>query len=192
MISAARTSKTSARGFTLIEIVMVLAIAALVLGGAVGVMVFSTDERDLRDASGEIQILAKRARTISVLHQTPYALEFRPGIVRLLPLSEAGMDEKTTVLGRSIGGEAVEAVGPSGRAPVREEFILDDRMSMFIRRWNTTALLPMSPQVTHVWRFDPDGLCEPVTIRLELNESSAEDSFHPLTANVQDSQLEVK
>jgi prepilin-type N-terminal cleavage/methylation domain-containing protein len=191
-ISAAKTSKKPSAGFTLIELVMVLGISAMVLGGAVTVMVFSTDERDLRNASGEIQLLAKRARTISILHQTPYALEFRPGKVRLLPFSEAGADERKTALGRSIGGDKVERVEPGGRTPVREEVTISGDIAVFIRRWNSDALLPMSERVTHVWRFDPDGLCEPVSVRLVLDESWAEDSFHPLTAGVQDSQLEVR
>src|SRR6478752_6594950 len=93
MISAAKTNK-SPRGFSLLEIVIVLAIIAVILGSAVGLMVFSSDERVLRNTSGEIELLAKRARTIAILHQTPYALEFREGIVRLLPLAQAGMDLK--------------------------------------------------------------------------------------------------
>ena len=78
MTSAAKTTE-SRRGFTLLEIVIVLAIAAVIMGGAVGMMVYSSDERVLRDASGEIEMLAKRARTTAILQQTPYALEFRQG-----------------------------------------------------------------------------------------------------------------
>ena len=57
------------------------------MGGAVGMMIYSSDERVLRNASGEIELLAKRARTTAILQQTPYALEFREGIVRLMPLA---------------------------------------------------------------------------------------------------------
>ena len=104
MISAVKTTRHP-QGFTLIEIVMVLAIAAVIMGGAVGMMVYSSDERMLRDASGEIEMLAKRARTTAILQQTPYALEFREGIVRLMPLAEAGRDEKKTAGGHRIGGD---------------------------------------------------------------------------------------
>lgn len=190
--SAARTSDRS-RGFTLIEIVMVLAIATLLMGGAVALMFYSSDERILRDTSGEIEVLAKRARTISILQQTPYALEFRPGRVRLLPLAEAGNDEKTTALGRSIGGAAAldESKG-AGRGPVREEMTVDSDIAVFIRRWNGSNWLPMSEQTTHIWRFDPDGLSEPVSIRLVVGESSAEDTYHPLTATISESFLEAR
>ena len=58
MISAARTTEPQ-RGFTLIEIVMVLAIAAIVVGGAVGLMIYSSDERNLRNTSGEIEQIGR-------------------------------------------------------------------------------------------------------------------------------------
>ena len=82
---------------------MVLAIAAVIMGGAVGMMVYSSDERVLRDASGEIELLAKRARTTAILQQTPYALEFREGVVRMMPLALAGREEKKTAGGHRIG-----------------------------------------------------------------------------------------
>jgi len=180
------------RGFTLIEIVMVLAIAAMLLGGAVAVMVFSSDERALRDAAGQIELLAKRARTISILQQKPYALEFRPGIVRLLPLAEAGQDEKKTALGHTIGGERVELETPGAAAPVHDQIALDSQMASFIRRWNTEVWLPMSDRIVHVWRFDPDGLCEPLGVRITIGNNYIETTYHPLTATIRDTALEVK
>lgn len=192
MTSAARIDRWRA-GFTLIEVVMVLAIAGVVTGGAVALMVFSSDQRALRNASGEVELLAKRARTISILHQTPYAMEFHPGKVRLLPLAEAGVNETLTALGNTVGGQRVEEAPAEGsRSPVREEYTLPDGMEMLLRRWNGGEFLPMKEKVVHIWRFDPDGLCEPVSIRYVLGESWAEDAYHPLTATIADSQLEVQ
>lgn len=187
MISAARTRSDLRRGFTLLEIMLVLVIAALMLGGAVGMMVYSSDERLLRDASGEIEMLAKRARTTAILQQTPYALEFREGIVRLLPLAQAGRDEKRTLGGHRIGGDPVEDEGGN-----RWELPLESGINVFIRRWNTNDLLPTLKNTVHVWRFDPNGLCEPLSVRLTVDESWSEDTYHPLTATVRDSQLEVR
>jgi hypothetical protein len=45
--------------------------------------------------------------------------------------------------------------------------------------------------VIPAWRFDPDGLCEPITIRLSLEDSYAQDTYHPLTASVTDSEFEI-
>jgi type II secretion system protein H len=186
MTLAAKTNKYRSRGFTLIEIVMVLGIAAVIMGGAVGFMIYSSAERTLRDASGEIEMLAKRARTTAILQQTPYALEFRKGIVRMMPLAQAGRDEKKTALGNDIGGREGDEGGE------RWEFLLEGGMELSIRRWNSSAWLPADKNSVHVWRFDPDGLSEPVSIRLQLGDSWAEDTYHPLTATIRDSQLEAR
>ncbi len=179
MISAVRTNKRAA-GFTLIEIVLVLAIASVVLGGAVGMMVYSSDERVLREASGEIELLAKRARTLSILKQTPYALEFRESAVRLLPLAQAGLQEKR---GRVVEGDG----GDDSR-----QYNLENGMAISILRWNSEKWLPTVKDAVHVWRFDPDGLCEPLSIRYSLDKSSAEDTYHPLTATIRDSALNAR
>ena len=186
MISAVRTNK-ALRGFTLIEIIMVLAIAAIVMGGAVGMMIYSSDERTLRDASGEIELMAKRARVISILNQTPYALEFREGVVRLLPLAEAGRDEKKNA--RKSRGEVAPAEGAANES---RQYVLENGLEISIRRWNSEEWLGTAKNAVHVWRFDPDGLCEPVSIRLSLDKSWSEDSYHPLTATISESQSETR
>lgn len=185
MISAVRTIKVR-RGFTLIEIVMVLAIAGIVMGGAVALMVSSSDERTLRNASGEIELMAKRARTIAILHQTPYALEFRQGVVRLLPLAQAGIHEKATFKSRAMAAPA------AGAADESRQFNLDGGLDLLIRRWNSEEWLATAKDSVHVWRFDPDGLCEPVSVRLSLGKSWSEDTYHPLTATIRESQLEAR
>lgn len=185
MISAARTTKPA--GFTLIEIVMVLAIAAVIMGGAVGMMVYSSDERALRDTSGEIELMAKRARTISILHQTPYALEFREGIVRLLPLAQAGLIERKISRNRRDNDQSAAVDTPENR-----KLPLEPGMSILIRRWNSDTWNSTVKNTVHVWRFDPDGLCEPISIRMVYGNSWAEDTYHPLTATIRESLLEAR
>ena len=186
MISIARKCKGSS-GFSLLEIVMVLTIACMVMGGAVGLMIYSSDEHALRKSSGEIELLAKRARTTAILKQTPYALEFRQGIVKLLPLAEAGQDEKKTAGGHRIGGEPVTPVGGEHR-----QYVLPDGMEVAVRRWNAAEWLATGTNSVHVWRFDPTGLCEPIGVRLTAKRSWREDTYHPLTATIRDSQFETR
>jgi prepilin-type N-terminal cleavage/methylation domain-containing protein len=185
MILAVRTTKPR-RGFTLIEIVMVLAISAIVMGGAIGLMIFSSDERVLRNASGEIELLAKRARTIAILNQTPYALEFREGVVRLLPLAQAGLDLKKSSRQRE------EPEPEAGTGDESRQINLEGGLEISIRRWNSEEWLTTLKKTVHVWRFDPDGLCEPISIRYSLGKSWAEDTFHPLTATISESALEAR
>ena len=188
MILAVRTTKKH-QGFTLIEIVMVIAIAAIVMGGAVGLMVFSSDERTLRNASGEIELLAKRARTISILKQTPYALEFRHGMVRLLPLAQTGVENKK--ISRSNPKRNLQAP-ESASADESRQLALEDGLKISIRRWNSDEWLNTAKDAVHIWRFDPDGLCEPLSVRLALGTSFIEDTYHPLTATIRESQLEAR
>ena len=183
MISAARTIKAP-QGFTLIEIIMVLAIAAVVMGGAMGLMVFSSDERTLRHASGEIELLAKRARTTAILYQTPYALEFRESAVRLMPLAEAGRGEKSI--------SRAEATPAEGAAAESRQLILESGVGLFIRRWNSDTWLGTTKNSVHVWRFDPDGLSEPISVRLTVDKSWLEDTYHPLNATIRESQSETR
>lgn len=184
MTSAVKTTDRR-RGFTLIELVVVLAIAAIVMGGAVGLMVYSSDEHALRRASGEIELLAKRARVTSMLHQTPYALEFRADRVRLLPFAEAGRDERKSTKRRE------ESFASDGSA-TREEFVLKDGMAVFVRRWDSDRWLDTVKRDVHVWRFDPDGLCEPLSVKLALDQSWVADSYHPLTASIRETELEAR
>jgi prepilin-type N-terminal cleavage/methylation domain-containing protein len=186
MTSAARTNERRS-GFTLLEIVIVLAIAAVVMGGAVGLMVYSSDERVLRNASGEIELLAKRARTTAILLQTPYALEFREGSVRLLPLAEAGKDEERTAGGREIGGEEVLT-----ESAERWEYPMEDGVEVLVRRWNSADWQPTRKNAVHVWRFDPNGLCEPLSVKLTLGDSWSEDIYHPLTGAVRENFMEAR
>lgn len=166
---------------------MVLAISAMVLAGAVGMLVYSSDERVLRDISGQIELLAKRARTTAILQQTSYALEFRESRVRLMPLAQAGEDLRKKIRDREIGGQLVET-----QISENNQINLTGGMTILMRHWNSEKWLPIAKDLVRVWRFDPDGLCEPISLRLRLEKSWQEDTYHPLTATIRDSTSEVK
>lgn len=187
MISAVRTTKPRAGGFTLIEIVMVLAIAAVMMGGAVGLMVLSSDERALRKASGKIELMAKKARTMAILNQTAYSLEFSEGAIRLVPLAQAGMDGKKSFSFRKNDPDPKTADADEDR-----QIKLESGMTLSFRHWNSTEWLTTGKKNVHIWRFDPDGICEPISIRLALGDSWGVDTYHPLTATIRDSEFEAR
>lgn len=176
-------------GFTLLEIVIVLAVSALIIGGAITTVVLSSSERKLKNASSEIELLAKKARTAAILHQTPYAIQFRPGTVNILPFAETTEINRTTALGNEIGGTAV---GDTARKTLHDSIAIDPDILLTIRHWNTTDFTTPTENLVPTWRFDPDGLSEPLTVRLTMGESYAQDTYHPLTATIADSELEAK
>jgi prepilin-type N-terminal cleavage/methylation domain-containing protein len=189
MTSAIRTSDRHPAGFTLLEIVVVLTVAAILMGGAVGLFAFNSNERALNDASGEIELLAKRARTMAILQQTSYALEFQDGVVRLMPfaVAVASDGDRKSSRSRRFSDEEQAAMSSDER-----EIFLKDGMALSIRRWSSEKWLKVEKNSAHVWRFDPDGLCEPITVRLTVDESWSEDSYHPLTASIRDQQSEIR
>jgi hypothetical protein len=163
---------------------MALVIASIMVGGAVGLMVYSSDEHSLRRASGEIELLAKRARVTSMLHQTPYALEFRADRVRMLPLAEAGRPLRKS--------KKSDVEIQSDESATREEFRLKDDMSLLVRRWDSKEWLDTVKEDVHIWRFDPEGLCEPLSVKLVLDQSWSADTYEPLTAAIRESELEAR
>lgn len=187
-ISAARNSMNKrAGGFTLLEIVFVLLLISLIVGGAVMFMVSSSDERKLKGASGKIEVMAKRARSIAVLQQKPYAIEFAPGSVKLMPYAEALMQSNQPMRHAAPAGLA-----ESGATPIHETFTPEDGMVLSVQRWGNERWFPIRERERQVWRFDPDGLCEPIGLRINMNQSWMENHFHPLTAAVRESSSEIR
>ena len=125
MTSAPRTLRARGLrgGFTLLEIVIVIAILAVMAGGTVGFLVMNASTRKLQRAATEVESMAKRARAVAMLRRTPYALYFCNGTVRMGPLAEAGvvdpdelaeLDEAgggRRVSGRRRDGDRCAAVG---------------------------------------------------------------------------------
>jgi len=189
-IKTRRTSDTPARGFTLLEIIIVLLVIALIGGGAIGMMALSSDERALSSASVEVEALAKRARTVANLQQRPYALEFFENRVRLMPWAEASLEPGD----REGAAAALEAAGPAEVnrfTTVRDEWAGDEDSRLFLRRWASEIWIPIDSKNREIWRFDPEGFCEPVSVRIQVGKSWAESEFNPLTASIRETTKEI-
>ena len=179
---------STSRGFTLIEIVVVLIIIGLIAAGSIATVVLTSSERTLRNQSSEIEMLAKKARTTAILRQKPYAIVFRMNSIELLPLTQSNEYERTTALGNQIGGSSSD---DETRTNLYQSIKIDSSIRLTIRHWNTASFIAPTENEFPVWRFDPDGLCEPITVRLSINNSYAQDTYHPLTASIADSELEA-
>lgn len=185
--------RPSSQGFTLIEIVLVLTLVALMVGGALAYMVASDDERVLRRSSVEVESLAKRARAVAALQQRPYALEFHEQTVSLMPLAEAMLDprDRAKALEHQEMLQAESAAPASGFSPIHASWTVDEDVRMFVRRWASDAWLPVDMKNRHVWRFEPEGFCEPVGVKFEAGRSWLEAEFHPLTGGIRNEAQEI-
>ena len=178
-------------GFTLLEMVIVLMILALVLGSSITMMVLSKDERTLSSATGELESLAKRARTIAALQQKPYALEFYENRISLMPLAEAMLDPVEREKAGMVLRAADDDEESSSLSVTRDAWVAEDNTEIFVRRWASDTLIPISTKSRQVWRFDPEGPCEPLTVRFRVGKSWSESEFNPLTAGIRDTQSEI-
>ena len=101
-------------------------------------------------------------------------------MVRLMPWAEAlGAEEQAAWEDRL---EATQE-GQSGEA-VRWELSLDNGMASKLRRWDSDEWISIDEDGRQVWRFDPDGLSEPLAIELSLEGGKISMEFNPLTAAV--------
>ena len=195
MISAARIpSKVAARGFTLLEIVIVLLAIAVIAGSAIGMMVLSRDERVLANASGDVGLLAKRARTLASLQQRPYALEFYANRVSLMPLAESVLEPERREAAAAALAATAEETGEQEQNrfnSIHDTWEAEGEMQLFVRRWASDIWIPIDAKTRQVWRFDPEGFCEPLAVRFQLGNSWEVVEFHPLTASVRDRSSEI-
>ncbi len=180
------------RGFTLLEMVIVLALIGLAMGGAMALFITTSAERRLKGTAGDLELLAKRARAVSMVQQTPYAITIFSESVRLSPLVEAGYTDDQ-LRERQDTEEAARDMGlPAPKfSPVRESVSLEG-YAVAVRRWGSDNWVSMLRNDPQVWRFDPNGVCEPMGIRVEYDDGWIEMEFHPLNASIRDRSMEAK
>ena len=78
---------------------------------------------------------------------------------------------------------------------MHDSFVAEDGMVFGVRRWGSDDWIVFNNERNRmVWRFDPEGLCEPISVRIEIDdgESWLEQDYHPLTAAVRDFSMEAK
>lgn len=180
------------RGFTLLEMVIVLALIGLAMGGAMALFITTSAERRLKGISGDLELLAKRARAVSMVQQTPYAITIFEQSARLSPLVEAGYTDDQLRERLDLEEAAMQSGKPSPKfSPVRETVSLEG-FAVAVMRWGSDNWMPMLRSDPQVWRFDPNGICEPMGIRVEYEDGWIEMEFHPLNASIRDRSMEAK
>jgi prepilin-type N-terminal cleavage/methylation domain-containing protein len=180
------------RGFTLLELVIVLALIGLAMGGAMTLFLNNSAERRLRGISADIELLAKKARALAMVQQIPYAITFTESAATLGPLVEAGLTDSERQMKQNIEDQA-SSEGETGLKfrPVREQLPFED-FAISLRRWGAVNWLPMQRQDPLIWRFDPKGMCEPMGVKFEFADGWIEMDFHPLTAGIRDRSMEAR
>jgi len=151
-----KVQRRRSRGYTLLEIAMVVAIIVLIIGAAVPMTSGFTREQRLRDVVRDLLVYAKTARADAMTTGRAAEVIFaKEGFALRRP------GEKEPSESRSL---------PRGMRYVIEPF------------GATKAVRPDGQR----WIFQPTGLCEPLTVRIEADEAWMQVTFDALTAGIAD------
>ncbi|MFM7375745.1 MAG: Tfp pilus assembly protein FimT/FimU [Chthoniobacterales bacterium] len=160
-MTTVRQFRRQPRGYTLIEIALVLAIMVMIIGAAIPLSSGFMREQRLRDVVRELLVLAKTARGEAMTTGRPTGVVFgKKGFGLLRP----------------------------GEEEASETYLLPKGMAYVIRPFASEKALKPDGQT---WIFQPTGLCEPVTFRVEENDAWMEVAFDPLTANIGEEAYEI-
>lgn len=184
----------SLRGFTLIELVFVLAISGFVFGTAIYMISAPQVEKELRETHHGIEDLALRARAMSYSYQQPFMVELRANEVLLRPLAAPRNETEEEFL------EALED-GSNDRSALRPidsmswpvSFPIDPKYVLSVKRWNSDFFVELEEDDVEYWIHQPNSPCEPLAIQLVSEEDQAllSREYHPLTAKAVDLEMAI-
>jgi len=170
-----RTHQVSARrGFTLLEMCVVLLIIGLLLGMTMPAMHGAFVEQALRNDSRQFALMVRTAMLQSDEQRRPYVIDFTPKTVALHPQEPTVHDDdSTTAKADETGPTAIEA-----------DFDLDSSTKLLVPNPDKAGeWLPLKPTT---WLFQPGDLCQVPRIRLLRGDAWLEMSFNALTGHVED------
>ena len=178
------------QGFTLLEVI--LAISLMGVLAVIGLIFYvnAGDKVALRKAAIAIEAMSSRGHAMAVLHQKPFWLEIREGEVLLM-----GADLEPSAPDEEEGGPPAwldeDEAEEKGAVVVYDTYNGDAVVSL--RRWGEREnwIRPVEDEWV-TWEFQSTGLCEPVAIRLESNESWIVMHMNPLTARVDEEEMAIQ
>lgn len=197
MTSVAKISpRRTPAGFTLLEIMFTISLIAILV--SVSIVAYKPDSpaKRMRTATIKIEAMAARGHTMAKLHQKPFWLRFERGQV---VLEGAALDEVDRSVGLQVDGEEDFGDDLLDEEPIQrveyDSFPFPEGMEVYLRRWGADEIAwfhqkaPDDPVL--FWNFGPNGLCEPVAIKFEIEKSWAILEMDPMTARVADETSEI-
>ena len=196
MISAVRTRGNELRrlglrrGFTLLEAILAMVLMLIVISIGLAYNYDAGDKETLRKAAVTIERMASQGHAMSVLHQKPIWLRFEENMVVLAGAdvtAEPVRDPDAPPVWLEEGEQEEET-----HEKVYDTFGGDAVVS--IRRWGTGEDAWVRPEEDEffIWQFQSTGLCEPISIKLETEDSWMILHMNPLTARVDEEETEIR
>lgn len=169
-------SSYEAGGFTIVEMVVVLAILTMVTAASFAYLKNNDSEQYLRETATNLEAMAREAQARAIMTNTTHRIVMTGDQFRLLDA-----DQYTK-----------EADNWQTFVPRREFAPSSPDVVTSVIRWGTTKRVVPSPNMPIVWIFPPEGFVEPITIRFGQDNSYIQQTYHPLTASVADEEMEIQ
>jgi prepilin-type N-terminal cleavage/methylation domain-containing protein len=170
----------SRRGFTLLEMCIVLFLMALLAGAMMPAMQSAFIEQAMRKDSHQLSLMIKTAMLQSSEQHRPYVMDLTPTTMVLHPVGEPPKEVDSSPSDRdenaSDKNSAEEDVTVSSQINPPNKLLLRDPDK-------PKAWLPMA---SASWLFLPGELCPVPRVRLTRGQAWVEMSFNALTGNVED------
>ena len=173
-------SHRSRTGFTMMELLIALAIITLLMGGGFALTRNLRAEEKIARPVGEITTLAKRAWMRAMAEQRSWQIRMSANQLVLEPKQPLMAADATMMAAVDQKLERKSGV---------EIITLEEGVRLEVMLWADQRPRPPRPDA---WIFEGSGLCEPITIRLIFDEKNAVSlRFDPLTAGVQEQSFET-
>ena len=180
------------KGFTLLEMVFVLAMIAMMTVW-ITLKVSTVDtEKQLRNASGNIEMMIRRARALAVTQQRPYQVTLSVHGIDLAPEFSLGDDRVDDAFEDDFTDSDDSSDRKNTFKEVTDHEDLEREVEYEIRRWQSDEWITVEGDVKLVFILEPNGLVEPISIRVKTGESWLIQELHPLTGGVKDEELYIE
>ncbi len=208
MMSGTGSKGRGESAFTLVEIVVAIAVMGILTALAVPAIDSVQRERIAREPVNQLYLLAREVRLRAMKEKRPYQIVFdREGFRASRFFHPYGGAEefeqlRLEVQQLEVQQEMIEASAARGMAPeeieqdqslleVREglqfltEVEIDPSIRCSLMVWNEQDWISLTGGEFRRWVFQPSGMCEPLSVRMENDGAFFEVTFHPLTADIQ-------
>ncbi|MDB6068915.1 MAG: Prepilin-type N-terminal cleavage/methylation protein [Verrucomicrobiales bacterium] len=160
------------KAFTLMEMLVALAIIGLIIGGSMIAVGSLNDEKQLRDPLNELRIMGKRAWARSMEEQRAWQIKLLPDRFVLEPKQPVNPDDLKLFK---------DADKQLNRGSGVDTVMIKPEIRMEVRHWGEAEWHAPRPDT---WVFEHSGLCEPINIRFISEFATIVVNFDPLTAAV--------
>ena len=135
-------SRGRQRGFTLLEMMVVLGLITLMFSFVFVVYKPDSDSEKMKRAVVELEALSARGHTMAMLHQKPFWLRFERNRVLLQGAELTSVDTSAVSdeFGSSFADEEMEANQVPSLIVDYDSFEFPEGMEVFVRRWGGAPL----------------------------------------------------